>query len=149
MSVAVAPPPAVAAELDAESRRYLAYHSLRYEFLLRYVARAIGAHLRGESVEPFVYHDRGTMATIGRNAAVVHVRGLQVSGFFAWVAWLVLHIVLLIGFRNRLLVLINWAWDYFLYDRAVRLIYAHEIHTAPAETRRAQHDAAEAERRAG
>ena len=76
------------------------------------------------------------MATIGRNAAVVHWKGLQFSGFFAWVAWLVLHIVLLIGFRNRLLVLINWAWDYFLYDRAVRLIYAREIHTAPAEARR-------------
>jgi NADH dehydrogenase len=104
--------------------------------------------LRGEPPLPFRYRNPGTMATIGRNAAVAHVRGFAFSGFFAWVAWLVLHIVLLIGFRNRLLVLINWAWDYFLYDRAVRLIHAREIHTGPAEARRAAHDAA-AERRTG
>jgi NADH dehydrogenase len=85
---------------------------------------------------PFRYENPGTMATIGRNAAVVYVHGVQISGFFAWIAWLLLHILLLIGFRNRLLVLINWAWDYFLYDRAVRLIYAREIHTAPPEQRR-------------
>jgi NADH dehydrogenase len=92
--------------------------------------------LRGEPGLPFRYRNRGTMATIGRNAAVAHVRGFAFSGFFAWVAWLVLHIVELIGFRNRLVVLINWAYDYFLYDRAVRLIHAREIHTGPAEARR-------------
>jgi NADH:ubiquinone reductase (H+-translocating) len=99
-------------------------------------AKNILRALRGEPMQAFRYKNPGSMATIGRNAAVVHVRGLQISGFFAWVAWLLLHIVLLIGFRNRLLVLINWAWDYFLYDRAVRLIYAREIHTGPAEARR-------------
>jgi NADH dehydrogenase len=103
--------------------------------------------LRGEPLTPFRYHNRGTMATIGRNAAVAYVRGFAFVGFVAWVLWLVLHIVLLIGFRNRLLVLINWAWDYFLYDRAVRLIHAREIHTAPPEERRAV--CAPGERRAG
>jgi NADH:quinone reductase (non-electrogenic) len=113
-----------------------------------HVARSIRGALRGEPEQPFRYRNPGSMATIGRNAAVVHVKGLAFSGFFAWVAWLLLHIVLLIGFRNRLLVLINWAWDYFLYDRAVRLIYAREIHTAPAAERRAQEGAAQAERSA-
>jgi NADH dehydrogenase len=103
--------------------------------------------LRGEPLTPFRYHNRGTMATIGRNAAVAYVRGFAFVGFVAWVLWLVLHIVLLIGFRNRLLVLINWAWDYFLYDRAVRLIHAREIHTAPPEVRRAV--CAPGERRTG
>jgi len=102
-----------------------------------HAARSIVRALRGEPLQSFRYRNPGSMATIGRNAAVAHVKGLQFSGFFAWVAWLVLHIVLLIGFRNRLLVLINWAWDYFLYDRAVRLIHAREMHTGPAEARRA------------
>jgi NADH dehydrogenase len=62
------------------------------------------------------------MATIGRHAAVAHVYGLQLSGLLAWVIWLTVHLVWLIGFRNRLLVLVNWAWNYFTYDRAVRLI---------------------------
>ena len=64
----------------------------------------------------------GTLATIGRNAAVASVGKLQFRGWFAWVMWLAVHIVFLIGFRNRLLVLINWAWDYFFYDRPIRLI---------------------------
>jgi NADH:ubiquinone reductase (H+-translocating) len=100
--------------------------------------------LRGEPQRPFRYRNRGTMATIGRNAAVAHVGGFAFSGFFAWVAWLVLHIVLLIGFRNRLVVLINWAYDYFLYERAVRLIHAREIHTGPAEARRPAREASAA-----
>jgi NADH dehydrogenase len=95
------------------------------------IARAV----RGEPQRPFRYRDRGSMATIGRNQAVAYVGGVAFAGFFAWVAWLLLHIVELIGFRNRLVVLINWAYDYFLYDRAVRLIHAREIHTGPAETR--------------
>jgi NADH dehydrogenase len=62
------------------------------------------------------------MATIGRNAAVAYSFGMQFRGFLAWVVWLVVHLIGLIGFRNRLIVLINWTWDYFFYDRAVRLI---------------------------
>jgi NADH dehydrogenase len=72
--------------------------------------------------EPFRYRDPGLLATIGRNAAVARIWGLSFSGFIAWVIWVGLHIFRLIGFRNRLLVLINWAWDYFFYDNQVRLI---------------------------
>jgi len=87
-----------------------------------WVARNIARQLRGQPLEPFRYHDQGTLATIGRNAAVAHVFGLQLSGFPAWVMWLVVHIIQLIGFRNKLFVLLNWAWDYFFYERAARLI---------------------------
>jgi NADH dehydrogenase len=86
------------------------------------VARNIMRQLRGQPLEPFRYRDQGTLATIGRNAAVAHVFGLKLSGFPAWVMWLVVHIIQLIGFRNKLFVLINWAWDYFFYERAARLI---------------------------
>jgi NADH dehydrogenase len=86
------------------------------------VARNIARTLRGTPLEPFRYHDQGTLATIGRNAAVAHVFGLNWSGFPAWVMWLVVHIIQLIGFRNKLFVLLNWAWDYFFYERAARLI---------------------------
>ena len=86
------------------------------------VAGNIKRLLRGQSLEPFRYRDQGTLATIGRNAAVANVYGLKLSGFPAWVMWLVVHIIQLIGFRNKLFVLINWAWDYFFYERAARLI---------------------------
>lgn len=78
--------------------------------------------LRGKPLAPFHYRDQGTLATIGRNAAVCDVYGIQARGFPAWVLWLGIHIVQLIGFRNKLFVLINWAWDYFFYERAARLI---------------------------
>lgn len=86
------------------------------------VARNIARQLRAEPLVPFRYRDQGTLATIGRNAAVANVYGLKLSGFPAWVMWLVVHIIQLIGFRNKLFVLINWAWDYFFYERAARLI---------------------------
>jgi NADH:quinone reductase (non-electrogenic) len=78
--------------------------------------------LHGKEPEAFVYKDPGLLATIGRNAAVAHIWGLSFSGFIAWVIWVGLHIFRIIGFRNRLLVLINWAWDYIFYDSQVRLI---------------------------
>ena len=86
------------------------------------VARNIVRGLGGKPLQPFRYRDQGTLATIGRNAAVAHVLGLNWSGFPAWVMWLVIHIIQLIGFRNKLFVLLNWAWDYFFYERAARLI---------------------------
>ena len=86
------------------------------------VARNIMRELRGQPLEPFRYRDQGTLATIGRNAAVAKVYGVEASGFVAWVMWLGIHIIQLIGFRNKLFVLINWAWDYFFYERAARLI---------------------------
>ena len=86
------------------------------------VARNIAHLVRGQPLEPFRYRDQGTLATIGRNAAVANVYGIQAKGFLAWVMWLGIHIIQLIGFRNKIFVLINWAWDYFFYERAARLI---------------------------
>jgi len=84
--------------------------------------RNILAGEAGQKQQAFVYRDPGSLATIGRNAAVARIGRWQFTGFMAWMVWLVIHLVGLIGFRNRLIVLINWAWDYFFYDRAVRLI---------------------------
>jgi NADH dehydrogenase len=78
--------------------------------------------LDGRELAPFHYRDPGLLATIGRNAAVARIAGLSFSGYPAWVIWVFLHIYRLIGFRNRLFVLINWAWDYLFYDNQVRLI---------------------------
>jgi NADH dehydrogenase len=82
------------------------------------IARAI----RGKPPESFVYKNPGALATIGRNAAVARVAGLKFKGLSAWILWLVVHLMRLVGFRNRLVVLINWAWDYFFLERATRLI---------------------------
>jgi NADH dehydrogenase len=85
----------------------------------RYVGRAIKT---GRAQKPFHYLDKGTMATIGRNAAVADVRGFKLKGFPGWLAWLFVHIYYLIGFRNRAAVLASWAWNYILRDRPIRLI---------------------------
>lgn len=85
-------------------------------------AQNILADIEKQPLTPFRYTDLGSMATIGRNAAVAAAFGMQFRGFPAWFVWLVIHLIGLIGFRNRLIVLINWTWDYFFYDRAVRLI---------------------------
>lgn len=77
---------------------------------------------QGKPPKRFRYKDRGSMVTIGRSAAVARIYGLRFSGFIAWLIWLTVHLVWLIGFRNRTLVLINWAWNYLTYDRGVRLI---------------------------
>jgi NADH dehydrogenase len=80
------------------------------------------AKLQNCPARPFVFRDPGSLATIGRNSAVVRLGEWTFRGFPAWVAWLFIHLINLIGFRNRLIVLINWAWDYIFYERAVRLI---------------------------
>jgi len=85
-------------------------------------AKNIQRHEAGNVALTFQYRDRGVMATIGRNAAVASIAGMTFTGFPAWLAWLGVHLVKLIGFRNRLFVLANWAWDYFLFERMVRLI---------------------------
>ena len=84
------------------------------------------ALIEGRPLGAFHYFDKGQMATIGRRAAVFDAFGIRLSGFFAWVGWLFIHIIYLIGFRNRLVVLTNWAYNYFTYDRAVRLITGQE-----------------------
>jgi NADH dehydrogenase len=78
--------------------------------------------LKGTPLESFRFKNPGTLATIGRNAAVAQIGPFAFKGFLAWLVWLAIHLVRIIGFRNKLAVLINWAWDYFFYDRGARLI---------------------------
>lgn len=91
----------------------------------RYVARRLAAEARGEAPDdrPFRYLDKGTMATIGRGAAVAEVPGgVKLTGFVAWQAWAWLHLALLVGFRNRANVYVNWVYNYLTYDRSARLV---------------------------
>jgi NADH:ubiquinone reductase (H+-translocating) len=92
------------------------------------VASNLLHRLNGEPEEPFVYHDRGVMATIGRRRAVAWpFYRVQLTGFVAWIAWLGLHLIWLMGFRNRLNVLTNWVWNYLTYDRSVRIILERDV----------------------
>ena len=88
-----------------------------------HVAAAIRARLAGMPSPGFRYRDFGNLATIGRMAAVVHLGRLKLSGLLAWWFWLVVHIAFLIGFRNRLVVMLNWAWAYWSYQRHARIIF--------------------------
>jgi len=85
-------------------------------------AKNIQRDLESKSRENFHYVDKGSLATIGRAAAVADFGKFHVSGFIAWLSWLFIHIFFLIGFRNRIIVLIQWAWSYFTYERGARLI---------------------------
>ncbi|HVS85439.1 MAG TPA: NAD(P)/FAD-dependent oxidoreductase [Gaiellaceae bacterium] len=88
----------------------------------RYAARAIRARLAGRAAPPFRYRDKGNLATIGRAAAVADVKGLRLSGFPAWIAWLVVHLWYLIGFQNRIVVVVRWAFSFVTRGRGARLI---------------------------
>lgn len=92
----------------------------------QHAARNILRQIEGQAPQPFHYRDKGTMATIGRSAAVAHIFGRTFTGFLAWIIWLVIHLFQLIGFRNRLIVMINWAWSYLFFERMVRLILPEE-----------------------
>jgi NADH dehydrogenase len=85
-------------------------------------AKNIERELRGNPRQNFHYLDKGSLATIGRAAAVAQFGKVHISGFLAWLSWLFVHILFLIGFRNRIIVLIQWAWAYFTYERGARLI---------------------------
>ncbi len=85
-------------------------------------AENILRQVRGEEPLPFAYKDRGAMVTIGRNAAVTRIGKREFRGFIAWTIWIVIHIMNLIGFRNKLFVIVNWIWDYLFFERSVRLI---------------------------
>jgi NADH dehydrogenase len=87
-----------------------------------HVARLIRGDVTGRPRRPFAYFDRGQMATIGRNHAIAEIRRLRFAGRFAWWLWLGVHIVFLAGFRNRLTVMLHWAWSYVTYERGSRLI---------------------------
>jgi NADH dehydrogenase len=90
-------------------------------------ARNILHKINREPMQPFRYNDRGIMATIGRRRAVAWVfYRIQLTGFLAWMSWLVLHLLWLLGFRNRLQVFVNWVWNYLTYDRSVRILIAEK-----------------------
>jgi NADH dehydrogenase len=86
------------------------------------VAETIARDIGNQPRRNFRYHDKGSLATIGRAAAVAQFGKFELSGYFAWLAWLFIHILFLIGFRNRLIVMIQWAWSYLTYERGARLI---------------------------
>ena len=88
----------------------------------RHAAKNIMRSMRGEPTLPFHYRDKGTLATIGKAAAVADIAGLHLSGLIAWLTWLFVHILFLIGFRNRFTVMVEWAWTYLSNDRGARLI---------------------------
>ena len=88
----------------------------------RHAARNIARAMEHQPFRPFVYKDLGNMATIGRASAIADFGRVRLRGWFAWLAWLFVHIMNLIGFRNRIVVLVQWAWAYFSYQRAIRLI---------------------------
>lgn len=87
-----------------------------------HAGRNVARSVAGEGTQPFVYDDRGQLATIGRNSAIGIVKGVKVRGFVAWLLWLLVHIYFLIGFENRLFVMVNWAYSYLSYNRSARLI---------------------------
>jgi NADH dehydrogenase len=96
----------------------------------RYAARVIGDRLRSRDTHPFRYRDKGNLATIGRAAAVADVKGLRLSGFTAWVTWLLVHLWYLVGFQNRVLVFIRWAFSFATHGRGARLITDAEASSA-------------------
>jgi NADH dehydrogenase len=102
----------------------------------RHAARNIRRSIQGRNRRPFRYRDRGTMATLGRKAAVAVVRSLHLSGLIAWLAWLLIHLVFLIGFRNRIVVLFEWIRSYLTFERSARLILHESIE--PDARRRAE-----------
>ena len=113
------------------------------------VAQNIHNDLTGNPRKEFHYTDKGTMATIGRKAAIAHVGKLKLSGFPAWLFWLGLHIWFLIGFRNRFAVMFNWAWSYFTYQRGARLITGRRLSLRPRRKLATPEDRQSANQREG
>ena len=111
----------------------------------KYLAKHLISILDGKNVTPFKYKDKGSMATIGRNQAVVDLKSAKFGGFSAWILWLFVHLYSLLGFRNRILVLFNWIWNYITYDQSLRLIIKQGERT---NTEGAKHDSALSERTA-
>jgi len=99
-----------------------------------FAARAIDDTLRELPRGTFRYRDKGNMATIGRSAAIAQIGGAALTGVVAWFAWLLVHLIFLIGFRNRLSVLLNWTWAYLKFERGARLITGHRLEAGTPET---------------
>lgn len=97
----------------------------------QYIAKVIEQRIAGVASAPFQYHDRGSMATIGRAAAVAQIGNLKLSGYPAWLSWLFIHLLYLAEFDNRILVFFQWVWNYFTYRRGVRLIL--DVQSRPPE----------------
>jgi NADH dehydrogenase len=93
----------------------------------RYAARSIRARLKGDNVAPFRYQDKGSMATIGRSKAVAQVGSLKISGMLAWQMWTWIHVFFLVGFRNRYLVMVNWAWSWLTWQRGSRVVLTDAV----------------------
>lgn len=88
----------------------------------RHLAKNLIRILKGEKLEPFVYNDKGSLATVGRNRAVADMGSFKTGGFFAWIIWMFVHLWFLVGFRNRLITFFNWVYNYINFDRGARLI---------------------------
>ncbi|MGF1923798.1 MAG: NAD(P)/FAD-dependent oxidoreductase, partial [Bacteroidia bacterium] len=86
------------------------------------LAKNLSNIIAGKPTQEFKYFDKGSMATVGRNRAVVDVNNIHFQGIFAWFTWMFVHLMTLVGFRNKLVVFVNWVWSYFSYDRGTRLI---------------------------
>jgi NADH dehydrogenase len=102
----------------------------------KWVAKTIARDLEHQPRRNFHYNDKGSLATIGRAAGIAQFPKFSLSGYFAWLAWLFIHIFFLIGFRNRLIVMIQWAWSYLTYERSARLITGSNELPGWTETRR-------------
>lgn len=100
----------------------------------KWLGKALNGRAAGKKPKPFAYKDKGTMATIGRNRAVVDLPKFKFSGTFAWMVWMLVHLLLLVDFRSRLVVLVNWAWSYVNYDKGTRLII-RKVHRPKTEVK--------------
>ena len=109
----------------------------------RHAARCIRRRLAGRPTRPFRYRDKGSLATIGRNAAVARLGRVELRGFVAWVAWLVIHLASLVGFRSRAVVLLQWVWAYLTFQRGARLITVHVPSLRRGEMLRMERDRAD------
>ena len=87
-----------------------------------YLAKSFDRMSKNKAVKPFVYNNKGSMATVGKNLAVVETKQFKFQGVFAWFVWMFVHLMLLVGYRNRVIVLINWTWNYFRHNNGLRLI---------------------------
>jgi NADH dehydrogenase len=105
----------------------------------RYAAKTVRARLRSREMQPFRYRDKGNLATIGRAAAVADIKGLRLSGLIAWITWLVVHIWYLVGFQNRIVVVIRWLFSFLTRGRSARLITDTEASPAGADERQGRH----------
>ena len=91
------------------------------------LAKNLRHMIKGKPLRPFKYMNKGSMATIGRNDAVAEISGIRFSGFFAWLLWLLVHLMSIVGVKNRLFIFINWMWSYVTYDQSLRLLIKPEV----------------------